>query len=186
MRPRHMFTAALAVAALGLAFAGPALADSVIDPDLPRSLEEGPVTVSWTDPAAFTEIRYSRNRFEAVRGDWVRDIARHIATRAARALGAGERLQVTITDIERAGEFEPGRGGSDRVRIVRDLYPPRIDLSYELRDASGAVVGSGERSLRDVGFLHRQAGTVTSGDPLRHEKRLVEDWVRQDLARGAR
>lgn len=186
MRPRHILAAAMAVAAFGLAFAGPVLAESVTDPDLPRSLEEGPVTVSWSDPAGFTEIRYSRNRFEAVRGDWVRDIARHVATRAARALAPGERLAVRITDIERAGEFEPGRGGSDRVRIVRDIYPPRIELSYELRDAAGGVVASGERSLRDVGFLHRQAGTVTSGDPLRHEKRLVEDWVREDLARGVR
>ena len=186
MRPRHILTAAAAMVALGLAFAGPALADPVTDPDLPRSLEEGPVTVSWPDPAGFTEIRYSRNRFEAVRGDWVRDIARHVARRSARVLAPGERLQVTITDIERAGEFEPGRGGSDRVRIVRDLYPPRIDLSYELRDASGSVVASGERSLRDLGFLHRQGGTVTGGDPLRHEKRLVDDWVREDLARGQR
>ena len=186
MRPRHFPTAAMAMAALALAFAGPASADPVTDPDRPRSLEEGPVTVTWADPAGFTEIRYSRNRFEAVRGDWVRDIARHIAARAARVLDPGEQLDVMITDIERAGEFEPGSRGSDRVRVVRDIYPPRIDLTYELRDVSGTVVASGERSLRDVGFLHRQAGTVASGDPLRHEKRLVEDWVREDLARGQR
>lgn len=186
MRRRHNLSAALAMAAIGLAFAGPVLADSVTDPDRPRSVEAGPVTVSWTDPAGFSEIRYSRNRFEAVRGDWVRDIARHIASRATRVLEPGDRLQVGITDIERAGEFEPGHGGSDRVRIVRDLYPPHIDLSWELRDASGTVVSSGERRLRDLGFLHRQAGTVTGGDPLRHEKRLVEAWVREDLARGQR
>ena len=178
----------LAPAALALALAAPvAPAASVTDPDLPRSLaQDGPVAVSWTDPAAFTEIRHSRNRFEAVRGDWVRDIARHVADRAQRALAPGERLEVVITDIERAGEFEPGAGGSDRVRIVRDLYPPRIDLSYTLRDASGRVVASGERRLRDVGFLHRQAGAGNSGDPLRHEKRLVDDWVRDDLGRRTR
>lgn len=186
MRARHIPAVVLAIAALGFAFAGPALADPVTDPDLPRSLDAGPVTVSWTDPAGFTEIRYSRNRFEAVRGDWVRDIARYVATRSARVLDQGERLEVTITDIERAGEFEPGAGGGDRVRIVRDIYPPRIDLAYELRDVSGNVVASGERSLRDLGFLHRQSGTVTGGDPLRHEKRLVDDWVREDLARGQR
>lgn len=186
MRPRPRIPmAALALAALAVAFAGPASAASVTDPDLPRRLEEGPVSVSWSDPAGFTEIRYSRNRFEAVRGDWVREIARHIAARATRVLEPGERLDVTISDIERAGEYEPGRA-SDRVRIVRDIYPPRIDLSWTLSDAAGTVVASGERSLRDVGFLQRQAGTVASGDPLRHEKRLVDDWVREDLARAVR
>ena len=182
IRTRHLATVLIS-AALAAAFAAPASAARVTDPDLPRSLEaEGPVTVSWTDPQAFTEIRHSRNRFEAERGDWVRDIARHLATRAAGALGPGERLDVVITDIERAGDFEPGAGRSDGVRIVRDIYPPRIDLSYTLYDASGNVIGAGERSLRDIGFLHRHAGTVGSGDPLRHEKRLVDDWVRDELA----
>lgn len=182
IRTRQL-TTVLASAALTAAFAAPASAARVTDPDLPRSLEAGgPVTVSWTDPQAFTEIRYSRNRFEAERGDWVRGIARHLARGAAGALGPGERLDVVITDIERAGDFEPDAGRSDGVRIVRDIYPPRIDLSYTLYDASGDVVGSGERRLRDIGFLQRHAGTVGSGDPLRHEKRMVDDWVRDELA----
>lgn len=185
-RTRHWATALIS-AALAAAFAVPAFAARVTDPELPRSLDaDGPVTVSWTDPHAFSEIRYSRNRFEAERGDWVRGIARHLAKRAAGALGPGEHLDVVITDIELAGDFEPGAGRSDGVRIVRDIYPPRIDLSYTLYDASGDVADSGERSLRDIGFLHRQAGTVGSGDPLRHEKRLVDAWVRDELARRTR
>ena len=185
-RTRHWATALIS-AALAAAFVVPAFAARVTDPELPRSLDaDGPVTVSWTDPHAFSEIRYSRNRFEAERGDWVRGIARHLAKRAAGALGPGERLDVAITDIELAGDFEPGAGRSDGVRIVRDIYPPRIDLSYTLYDASGDVIGSGERSLRDIGFLHRHAGTVGSGDPLRHEKRLVDAWVRDELARRTR
>lgn len=175
----------LAVCALvvaTLALAGTAWAINVTDPDYPRSLDqEGPVSVSWTDPAAFTEIRHSRNRFEAVRGDWVRDIAKHLAERAGRALAPGERLEVEITDIERAGEFEPGRGRSDHVRVVRDIYPPRIELDFTLFDAAGKVVDQGERRLTDLGFLNRTTGTVSMGDPLRHEKRLIDDWIRKDL-----
>lgn len=176
----------LSALAIGLALAsGPALADRVTDPDIGLSLEDsGAVAVSWTAPAEFTEIRHSRNRFEAVRGDWVRDLARYLADRAARALRPGERLEVRITDIDRAGDYEPGHGASDHVRVVRDIYPPRIDLTYTLRDATGQVVGSGERSLRDLGFLQRQPGTVGTGDPLRYEKRLVDRWVRADLARA--
>lgn len=176
----------LSALTLGLVLAtGPALAARVTDPDVGLSLgDSGPVLVSWTTPADFTEIRHSRNRFDAVRGDWVRDLARHIADRAGRALRPGERLEVRITDIDRAGDYEPGRGAGDHVRVVRDIYPPRIDLTYSLRDASGQVVASGERSLRDLGFLQRQPGTVGSADPLRHEKQLVDRWVRADLARA--
>ena len=184
MRIRRIpLLAAAAALACALALAGPAGATNVTDPDYPRSLDtEGPVAVSWTDPAEFTELRHSRNRFEARRGDWVRSLARHLAKRAARELAPGERLEVEITDIKRAGEFEWSTGRSDHVRVVRDIYPPRIDLRFTRLDAEGNVVDSGERQLTDLGFLSRAGGSVGMDDPLRHEKRLVDDWIRSDIA----
>jgi hypothetical protein len=174
---------ALGIAALmGLAFAAPALALDVTDPGYPRSLDrEGPVAVSWTDPAAFTEIRLSRNRFEAKRGDWVRGLARHLATRAERVLGPGERLDVVITDVKRAGEYEPGAGRIDHVRVVRDIYPPSIDLHFTRHDAAGNVIDSGERRLSDLGFLAHSARALYSDDPLRHEKRLLDEWISREI-----
>ena len=181
-RARLLLIALLAMAGIGAASAG-----NVTDADYPRALDvEGPVTVSWTDPAGFSEIRHSRNRFEARNGDWVRGIARHLARRAATALAPGERLEAEIPDIKRAGEFEPAAGRSDHVRIVRSIYPPRIHLRYTRTDASGNVVDRGERELTDIGFLHRSVGTVSMSDPLRHEKRLIDDWVRRDLAAKGR
>jgi hypothetical protein len=41
---------------------------TVTDADAPRALQaNGPVSVKWEDPAKFTEIRQSTNRFEAER-----------------------------------------------------------------------------------------------------------------------
>lgn len=169
-------------ATIVLATAVPAVAGNVTDADYPRSLaDEGPVAVSWGDPAGFTEIRYSRNRFEAVRGDWVRSLARHLAERAEAALAPGERLEVEIIDVELAGEYEPSARHGDFIRIVRDVYPPRIDLRYTRYDAAGNVLDSGERELGDLGFLSRSVHGGRASDPLRHEKRLIDDWVRSDL-----
>ena len=178
-------TSGALAAVLALA-AVPALARNVTDPDYPRSLDStGPVAVSWSEPAGFTEIRYSRNRYEAARGDWVRSLARHLADRAARVMAPGERLEVEITDIQRAGQYEPVAGRLDQVRMVRDIYPPRIELRYTRYDASGAPVDSGERELTDIGFLAHSAHALHSQDPLRHEKRLLDQWIRHDLADGA-
>lgn len=169
-------------ATIVLATAVPTVAGNVTDADYPRSLaDEGPVAVSWGDPAGFTEIRYSRNRFEAVRGDWVRSLARHLAERAEAALAPGERLEVEIIDVELAGEYEPSARHGDFIRIVRDVYPPRIDLRYTRYDAAGNVLDSGERELGDLGFLSRSVHGGRASDPLRHEKRLIDDWVRSDL-----
>lgn len=165
--------------ATGNAIASPA---TVTDPGLPRSLpEQGPVSVQWTDPSQFSELRYSRNRWEAKRGDWVRDLAEYLRKSAAAQLPPGERLDVTITDIKRAGEYEPGHGGSaDSVRYLRDIYPPRIDLEFKLLGQDGQVLAEGTRKLVDPGYLSRSL-RVTDTDPLRYEKQLIDDWSRKQF-----
>ncbi|MBJ6982210.1 DUF3016 domain-containing protein [Luteimonas sp. MC1572] len=176
--------ARIIVLVLATLFASHAEARStnVTDADYPRALEaEGPVAVAWTNPEQFTEVRYSRNRFEAVRGDWVRDLAGYLRTTSAAALADGERLDVVITDIDRAGDYEPAMHRLADVRVVRDLYPPSIALRFTLHDAGGQVLAEGERRLTDLGFLSSSVGIPLYTDALRHEKRLLERWVRNEL-----
>lgn len=176
-------TAPLLLAAALSAIAAPLLArNDVTDPEHPRQLAgDSPVAVQWTDPAAFSDLRFSGNRWEARRGNWVAQIAEHVRRRAERELPAGATLDVTIRDIRRAGMYEPWRGTQlDHVRIIRDQYPPRIDLAFVLRDASGNVIADGERELRDMGFLNRPSATMSS-DALRYEKQLIDDWLRREL-----
>ena len=173
----------LLLAAALTAIAAPVLARSdVTDPDQPRSLPDGsPVLVHWSDPATFSDLRHSGNRWEARRGDWVEQIATHVRRRAERELAPGSTMDVTIRDIRRAGMYEPWHGPQlDHVRIIKDQYPPRIDLDFVLRDADGAVVAEGSRELRDMGFLSRPGATMRS-DALRYEKQLIDDWLRREL-----
>ena len=166
--------------AAGAASAGPAR--NVTDPAAPRALPaEGPVQVQWTDPANFTELRHSRNRWEAQRGNWVNTLANHLRTRAARQLPDGQQLAVTITDIKRAGDYDPWHGlQMQDVRFMRDIYPPRVSLQFTLTDAQGQVIDQGERKLVDSSYLY--GGTrLSDTDPLRYEKRLLDDWLRREL-----
>lgn len=170
---------------LGLALANsPAAARGldVTDPDLPRSLPaSGPVHVEWTDPAQFSDIRQSSNPSAARRGDWVRGIASYLQKRAATRIPSGDTLDITITDIRRAGDYEPWRGfSSSDTRFIRDLYPPRIELTFRQTGRDGQVVDEGERKLTDLGFL-MSASTIGDTDALRFEKRLVDDWLRKEF-----
>lgn len=169
---------------LSLLLAGPAAAGSdVTDPDAPLALPgQGPVDVRWTDPAQFSELRHSGNRSEARRGDWVRQLAEYLREEAAPRLAPGQRLSVTLTDVERAGDYEPWRGiDADRVRFMRDIYPPRIALDFTLTGADGQVLAQGTRKLSDTAYLQR-GSRLGDSDPLRYEKRLLDDWLRREFA----
>ncbi len=180
--PRSLLLAGLLASAAFSSFAAPR---TVNDPQAPRALEAaGPVNVQWNDPDTFTELRSSRNRFEAERGNWVQQLAEYTRKSAEKVLQPGQTLDVTLVDIKRAGDFEPWHGPrANDIRIMRDIYPPRITLQYVLKGADGAVRNEGEAALRDSGFLHGGVGLQSSNDPLRYEKKLIEDWVRRDLAK---
>lgn len=157
----------------------------VTDPSASRALEaDSPVHVAWTDPAQFREIRFSGNRWEARRGDWVRKLAEHLQTGAERQLPEGHQLQITLTDIDRAGDYEPWYGPQfDRVRIMRDIHWPKIDLSFVQTDADGRVVAEGERTLSDPSYL-RRLSSVRQHHELYYEKALLDSWLRREFNPG--
>jgi hypothetical protein len=180
MKPRLVvLSLALALLASG-AIAG---TRTVTDPQAPRALPESDsVNVRWEDPSRFSELRYSGNRWEASRGDWVQQLATYLRDRAEKRLPEGQRLDVDIIDIRRAGSFEPWRGPNlQNTRIIREVYPPRMTLNVRLTDASGNVIAQGERKLSDPGFMMSDSSSLNT-DPLRFEKRMIDRWLADELA----
>lgn len=162
-------------------------ATGMLAADAPRALPDaGPVSVHWNDPATFTELRLSSNRWAASEGHWLQDLAQYMRKRAQANLAPGERLDLNIVDIDRAGQFEPWRGPDlQNARIIRDQYPPRMTVQFRRLDASGAVIAEGERKLSDPGFL-LNASPINNTDPLRYEKRMIDSWLRRELDTASR
>jgi len=173
--------------AISLAACASTRGPDMLAADAPRSLPSaGPVSVAWSDPAGFTELRRSSNVYEATRGDWLPQLAEYLRKRAEPRLGSGERLELTILDVDRAGEYEPWIGVNYYdTRIVRDIYPPRMTVQFRHYDAAGMVVAEGERKLTDPGFL-TNASPINNSDPLRFEKRMIDAWLRRELLTAAR
>ena len=139
------------------------------------------VLVNWNDPANFSDTRSNLCRNRVKPEEWLGQLARYVENRADRAIASGQTLKVTITDIQRAGQCEPWRGPNlDDVRIIKDIYPPSISLHFVLADANGHVVNEGDRTLRDSAFMHRD-NMLNKDDPLRFEKRLLDDWLRKEF-----
>lgn len=150
------------------------------DPASLRLADAGPVSVSWADPARYSEFTC---RTLAMRdGDWVRRLAEHVRSQGERTLPAGSRLDVRFNDIDRAGECEPSRSGQD-FRVLRDNTPPRINLDYRYTTPAGEVREARDVRLIDLGYLQRTP-SIPSTDALSHEKRLLDDWLRTLARQG--
>ena len=138
------------------------------------------VIVTYDHPEKFTETQKIRSLApQALSDDYLKILKSYIENRAGKMLPPGERLDIVITDIDRAGNFEPWRSYPMRnVRIIKDIYPPRIDLRFQLFDADGKVIREGARKLRDPGFMYDGIAT-SSNDNLRYEKGLIDRWLRK-------
>ncbi len=138
------------------------------------------VEVNFTEPEKFTDVKDSSFGTEKGRDATLEEFRDFISNRADKLLPKGDKLTVTFEDIDLAGEYEPWRGPRlDDVRIVKDIYPPRMKFTYKVTNASGAVVKEGEKSLSDLAFMMRL--TIDRQDPLRYEKDMLNEWMQADL-----
>lgn len=138
------------------------------------------VEVAFDHPEKFKDVRESSMQSDKDRDHLLGQIQSYVEEQAQRLVAPDQKLTITFTEIDMAGDFEPWRGPQwSDIRVVKDIYPPRIDLSYKLTDGSGAVLREGTAQLRDLMFTSRM--TMDRNDPLRIEKDLLRDWLRSEF-----
>ena len=109
------------------------------------------VSVVFVDPEKFTDMRYSEA--ERYSPAILLQLQRYIVETAADALPEPLRLEIRITDVDLAGDFELFRGPvRDQVRVIKGIYPPRIALEFRAVDAAGQTVAEGKRDLTDIDY----------------------------------
>ena len=160
---------------LALAFLGAGAAHG-FDPTKPLPKTE----VVFFEPEKFTDVRDSSGgESESGRKALLDELRTYLVKAANRLLTPGQVLKITVTDLDLAGEFEPWRGFSPDVRVVRDIYPPRIKFAFRLTDAAGEILAQGDRDLHDMDFMMKLS--INRDDARRFEKALLDDWLRKEF-----
>jgi hypothetical protein len=136
--------------------------------------------VIFSDPSNFTDVKDRDLPSNNGRDEILGRIREFIVERAEKLLPPGQKLTVTFTDVDLAGEYEPWRGPQySDVRIVKAIYPPAFKFSYKITDGAGHVVKSGNEDIRDLSFDLRL--TMDRQDSLRYEKDILGDWLRSKV-----
>ncbi|MBV7316186.1 DUF3016 domain-containing protein [Shewanella sp. NIFS-20-20] len=172
------YVSLLALAALALG--GCAQQSSEVTPEVSPVTQAGPVQIEWLDPNKYTDItssselqsRFSQRVFDT--------LTANLAQVATPVLEPNEKLQLVVTNVDLAGDVRPTFGAAlNDIRIVSNLYPPRITFTYKVLSGN-QVVMSGSEKLQNLGFLDGIQPIIER--PFMYESALLTTWFNQTLA----
>jgi len=142
---------------------------------------DGPVKVEYLKPETFIDVKVQNFKTPPDQNKHLINFKSWLETEAVKHLQPGQSLLISISNIDLAGDYPPGASAAaSNIRVLQDLYPPAMKLSFVLKAADGRVINSGDRQLRDMGFLmHNPAST--QADDLEYDKAMVKRWLRKEF-----
>jgi len=100
-------------------------------------------------------------------------------------LPEGFTLSVTFTQVDLAGEYEPWRGTDyHTIRIMKSIYPPRLEFNYQLYAKDGSLIEEGDARLTDLNYLTKANPVQEKNEVLYYEKELLKRWIRNELGKS--
>ena len=145
----------------------------------PISWADAETVVSFMHPERFTDASLDGGHGLELEQPALTGIARYLESLGGRYLGSHQSLVIEVTNVDLAGQFEPWRKLDYDVRVMRDIYPPRIALRYKLTE-DGQLMAAGEAKIVDINYLANPSVRLVQ-DPLRYEKAMLSDWFRISL-----
>lgn len=134
------------------------------------------VEVRFVEPAKYSDVR---NNFGFDRSeDVLKDIQQHFRELGDKEL-PGKDLLIEVTDVDLAGSIEPVGRNMEMLRVMRSTGRPAIRLRYVLRE-NGRDLRSAEVRLSDLSYQDGM-NRYSSSDPIRYEKRMMDDWFRREF-----
>lgn len=142
--------------------------------------EDSVVKIVWQSPKDFRDIKSSgeiQSRFEK---RLFETLTANINKEAVKILKPNQKLEMTITDVDLAGDMRPTFGATaDDLRVVKDIYPPRMSFSYRVLDNDKVIV-AGDEKLSDMGFL---TGVQSlNSKPFLYETKMLAEWLKKTIA----
>jgi hypothetical protein len=161
------FTMALLV----LLFAGQAAAETAATQ----------VKVSWQNPDKYTDIRPSSGTKKAYQQRVINAFDK-IWAGFAEKLPAGHTLQINVKDLDLAGDVNPMyRIDHNDIRVIKEIYFPRMTFDYQLSDATGKIVAAEQDvKIKDMNFMSSSNIGIGNTEFV-YERQMIKSWLQRDL-----
>ncbi|MDQ8181963.1 DUF3016 domain-containing protein [Pelagicoccus sp. SDUM812005] len=138
--------------------------------------ERDTIRVSFHEPSRYADIDYDGMNSEKGHQLVFEQIRSVFAETAHHWLPPSYQLEVTVLDIDLAGEYEPHRG-ANFPRVIKEIYSPRIKFDYRVLDADGEIVREGSETLRNDSFLSDPTRAIKGNQEVAYDvSQLIRDW----------
>ena len=145
--------------------------------------QAGEAKVNWGKFDDFTDIVPSHASKELFREELQKEFAL-VFNHLAKKLPDGFELEVTVTDLDLAGDLRPGVWfGAHEVRVMREIYWPRMNFSFELRNEKKEVIATGKEELRDMDYL-RRVRMPSGNTSFEFEEKMIQEWFKKKITFG--
>lgn len=128
--------------------------------------------VTWTDYEKYRDIHPGSEGRKKFRERTFKNFEEHFA-KLAENLSEGQMLKINVTDVDLAGDTRSR--GINELRVVKEIYFPRMNFSYELVNTDGTIAKSDKIVLKDMNFM--MGGNLKyRNKPLSYEKKMLDGW----------
>jgi hypothetical protein len=139
---------------------------------LPQIAYAATSEVTWFEYKKYRDIHPSNEGRKHFRERVFYNLEKHLS-KLAEKLPEGQVLKIKVTDVDLAGDTHIG--GISQIRIIKEMYSPRMSFSYELVNADGSIAISDEIVLKDMNFM-RGSSLKYRNSSLGYEKKMLDDW----------
>jgi hypothetical protein len=137
----------------------------------------GEAKVTWQEPDKYTDIREGNELRDSFREKLLQDFESIFAD-MAQQLPDGYLLEVTVTDLDLAGEVNGMHGASwENIRVVKSIYWPRMSFSYTLKNPARELLVAGQEELKDLGFM--SSAGLSGKTRFGYEERMLKNWFKK-------
>lgn len=143
--------------------------------------ESHPVKIEWQQPEKFTDIRpatESKKRYQ----ERVINAFNKIWLDISKDLPAGYQLSITMKDLDLAGDVNPMyRMNQTDVRVVKDIYFPRVKLDYVLTGPQQQEIARGtDVKIQDMSFMS-STGISSMNREFHYEHTMLKRWFEKEI-----
>jgi len=140
------------------------------------SASHGSATVTLIKPRDFSDIKAGNFGTQA-------NFEQSVANKLAEALAkhfkeADVTIDITFTDIDLAGET---RYNTQEIRVLKDLYIPRMSFEFVIKDLAGKVVLADTVEIKDMGYLSRRLFGMEANALIGYDNRMLVEYFEKVL-----